>query len=65
MGRRVARITFRLSAEELAAIKAFADERHCISSRAIRWLLAMGLKTTVAPSKTGEKARAVSPLGSS
>ena len=37
------RLTVRLADQEIASIKAFADEKHVIESVALRWLLAMGL----------------------
>ena len=49
MARRASRLTFRLSLQELAAIKSFADERHVIPSVAIRWLLTMGLQKPLRP----------------
>jgi hypothetical protein len=37
------RLTVRLADQEIASIKAFADEKHVIDSVALRWLIAMGL----------------------
>jgi len=37
------RLTVRLADQEIALIKAFADEKHLIDSAAVRWLIAMGL----------------------
>jgi hypothetical protein len=37
------RLTVRLADQEIASIKAFADEKHVIESVALRWLIAMGL----------------------
>jgi hypothetical protein len=37
------RLTVRLADQEIASIKAFADEKHVIESVALRWLLALGL----------------------
>jgi hypothetical protein len=37
------RFTVRLADQEIASIKAFADEKHLIESVAVRWLLTVGL----------------------
>ena len=37
------RLTVRLADQEIASIKAFADEKHLLESVALRWLLALGL----------------------
>ena len=37
------RLTVRLADQEIASIKAFADEKHLIESAAVRWLIAVGL----------------------
>ena len=37
------RLTVRLADQEIASIKAFADEKHLIESVAVRWLIAVGL----------------------
>jgi hypothetical protein len=37
------RFTVRLADQEIASIKAFADEKHLIESAAVRWLIAVGL----------------------
>jgi hypothetical protein len=37
------RLTVRLADQEIASIKAFADEKHVIESAAVRWLIAVGL----------------------
>jgi hypothetical protein len=37
------RLTVRLADQEIASIKAFADEKHLIDSVALRWLIAVGL----------------------
>jgi hypothetical protein len=37
------RLTVRLADQEIASIKAFADEKHLIDSVALRWLIALGL----------------------
>jgi hypothetical protein len=37
------RFTVRLADQEIASIKAFADEKHLIESVAVRWLLSAGL----------------------
>ena len=40
---RECRFTVRLADQEIALIKAFADEKHLIDSVALRWLIALGL----------------------
>ena len=40
---RPGRFTVRLADQEIASIKAFADENHLIESAAVRWLIAVGL----------------------
>jgi hypothetical protein len=37
------RLTVRLADQEIASIRAFADEKHLIDSAAVRWLIAVGL----------------------
>jgi len=37
------RFTVRLADQEIASIKAFADQKHLIESVAVRWLIAVGL----------------------
>ena len=41
------RLTVRLADQEIASIKAFADEKHVIESVALRWLLALGLASEI------------------
>ena len=40
---RPGRFTVRLADQEIALIRAFADEKHLIASVALRWLIAVGL----------------------
>jgi len=40
---RECRFTVRLADQEIASIRAFADEKHVIESVALRWLLSLGL----------------------
>jgi len=43
------RFTVRLANQEIASIKAFADEKHLIESAAVRWLIAVGLASETRP----------------
>jgi hypothetical protein len=43
------RLTVRLADQEIALIKAFADEKHLIESAAVRWLIAVGLASETRP----------------
>jgi hypothetical protein len=43
------RLTVRLADQEIALIKAFADEKHLIESAAVRSLIAVGLASETRP----------------